>query len=84
MTNGAYGSRSHGGRKSYIDDTIRYGRFLDMPDRRHSGLGFYSSYGSDRYHGQHCYHACRGSDRGYLSHDFKKSKPPTFDGEMKN
>lgn len=67
MTNGAYGSRSHGGHKSDRDV-----RFFDAPDRRGSGHGLYSSYGSNRYHGYHLYHPYRRSDKGYLSDELKK------------
>lgn len=43
MTNGAYGSRSHGGHKSNMDDTVRGGRWMDTPHKRGSGYGIYSS-----------------------------------------
>lgn len=66
------------------DDTVRDGRFLDTPNRRGSGHGIYSSFGSDRYHGHHHYHPYRRSDREYFSDQFKKAKPPTFDGEINN
>lgn len=42
----------------------------------------YSNSGSDRYHGHHHYHPYGKSDRGYLLDEFKKAKPPTFDGEL--
>ena len=63
---------------------IRYGRFMDTTDRRGDGNKFYSSYGSNRYHDHHCYHPYRRNDRGYFPKNFKKTKPPKFDGEMKN
>ena len=66
------------------DDIARDGKFLDTPDRKGSGHGLYSSFGSDRYHGHHRYHPYSKSDRGYLSDELKKENPPTFDGEMKN
>ena len=61
---------------------IKDDRFLDTPDRRDDGYRYYSSSSYDRYHGHHCYHPYRRTDRGYLSDEFKKAKPPTFDGEM--
>lgn len=76
-------SRSHGGHKSDIDDMIRDGKFLDAPDRKGSGHGFYSSSSSDKYHGHDRYHCYRKGDKGYLSDEFKKAKTPTFDGELK-
>ena len=82
-TNGAYGNRSHDGHKSDRDDTIRDGKFLDTLDRRGNGHGLYSSSGSNRYHGHHRYHPYRRSDKGYFLDEFKKEKPPTFDGELK-
>ena len=66
------------------DDTIRDGRFLDTPDRRGDGHKFYYSSRFDRYHGYHHYHPYRRNDRGYLLEEFKKAKPPTFDGDLKN
>lgn len=83
MTNGAYGSRSHDGHWSNRDDMVRDGRFLDTLDKRGDEHGFYSYSGSDRYHGHHRYHHYKRNGRGYLLNDFKKSKPPTFDGELK-
>ena len=76
-TNGAYGSRSD------RDDTVRDGRLLDTPDRRGDGDRYYSSFGFDRHHDRHCYHPYRRSDRGYFPYEFKKEKPPTFDGDLK-
>ncbi len=83
ITIGAYGSRSHGGHKLYREDTIRDGRLLDTLDRRGDGHGYYSSYGYDINHDRHCYHPYRRSDRGYFPDEFKKEKPPTFDGDVK-
>ena len=83
MTNGAYGSRSHGGHGLDRYDTIRYGMLLDAPNRRDDGHRYYSSSRLDRHHDHHRYHPYQRSDRGYLSNEFKKEKPPTFDGEMK-
>ena len=65
------------------DDTVKYGRFFDTPDRRGIGHGFYTSCGSYMYHGHHNYHPYKRSDKGYLPDEFKKPKQPTFDGEMK-
>jgi len=44
---------------------------------------FYSSFGFERHY--HHYHQDRYSRRGkgYFPEEFKKEKPPTFDGEMK-
>lgn len=66
------------------DEIVKYGRFLDTPNKRGSGYKFYSSYGSDRYHGHNCYHIYRRSERGYFPNEFNKVKPPTFNGELKN
>ena len=46
-SNGAYGSRSHGGHRSDRDDTVRDGILLDTLDRRGDGYKCYSSYGSN-------------------------------------
>ena len=59
------------------------GRFLDTPDKRGSNYEFYSSCGLDKYHGHHHHYPYRTSERRYLPNEFKKSKPPTFDGELK-
>jgi len=75
MTNVAYGNRYHGGHKSARDDTIKDGWFLDTPDRKGDGHRFYSSSGSDKYHGYHFYHPYRRNGKGYLPDEFKKSKP---------
>lgn len=56
---------------------------MDTPNRRGNGHGFYSSYGSNRFHGHHHYHPYKRSERGYFLDEFKKAKPPTFDGELK-
>jgi len=53
---------------------------LDSRDDRHR---YYSSFGSHRYHDHDNYHLYMRNDRRYLSDEFKKEKPPTFDGEMK-
>lgn len=82
-TNEAYGSRCHGGHKSDMDDMIENGRFLDTSDRRGDGHRFYSSSGFDRYHGHHCYHLYWRNNMGYFLDESKKSKPPTFDGDLK-
>jgi len=65
-------------------DTFIDFMFLDTLDRRGSGHALYASSGSDMYHGHHQYHPYTRSDRGYLLDEFKKSNPPTFDGEFKN
>lgn len=68
---------------SNTNDTIRYGRFLDTPDRRGDGRKFYSSSSSNMYHGHHHYHPYKRSDKGYFPFEFKKYKPPTFYGDLK-
>lgn len=83
MTNGSYGSRSHVGHSSDRDDTVRDGIFLDTPNRRGSGHWIYSSAISYGYHGHHPYHPYRMNDRGCFLDEFRKAKPPTFDGELK-
>jgi len=65
------------------DDTIRDGRFLDTLDRKGDGHKFYSSFGYGRHYDRHCYHPYRRSATGYFSDEFRKAKPPTFDGELK-
>ena len=82
-TNGAYGNRSRGGHRLDKDDKVRDGKLLDTPDRRGDGYKYYSSFGLDRHHDHYRYHPYRRSDRGYFPDEFKKAKPPTFDGEMK-
>ena len=82
-TNGAYGSRTHGGHRSDRDDTVIDGRFLDTLKRRRDRDRYYSSSDLDRHYDHHHYHPYRRSDSGYLPDEFKKAKPPTFDGEMK-
>ena len=72
----------HGGHKSDRYDTIKDGMLLDTLDRRGDRGGYYSSSSSDIHHDHHRYHPYR-SDRGYFPDDFKKAKPPIFDGEMK-
>ena len=62
---------------------MRDGRLLDTPDRRGDGHKHYSSSGLDRNYNYHCYHPYRRSGRGNLLDEFKKAKPPIFDGEMK-
>lgn len=84
MTNGAYGSRFHGGHRSGRDETIRDGRFLDTMDMRGHGHRFYFSSHSDRYHGHHRYYPYKRSGRGYFPGKFKKENPSTFDGDLKN
>ena len=62
---------------------MRDGRLLDTQDRRADEYKYYSSSGSDMHHDRHCYHPYRSSDRGYFLDEFKKSKPPTFNGDVK-
>jgi len=63
-------------------DMIRDGKLLDTLDRRGDGHRFYSSFGFDRHYDRHCYHPYRSSDRVYFTYEFKKVKPPNFDGYM--
>jgi len=65
------------------DDTVIEGRLLDTHNRRGSSYRFYSSSGSDRYHGHHSYHPYRRSDKGFFPDEFKKAKPPNFNGNLK-
>ena len=44
---------------------------------------YYCSSDSDTHYNRHRYHPYRRSDRGYLSDEFKKENPPTFDGNTK-
>ena len=81
-TNGSYGRKPHAGNKLDSDDMVRDGRLFDTPDRRRVRHRYPSSSGSDRHDDWHRYHPYRRSDKGYLLDEFKKAKPPTFDGEM--
>lgn len=83
-TNGAYGGISNARQRSDRLDTVRVGRFLDTLDRRGDVHRYYSSSHSDRHHDCHRYHPYMRNDRGYLSYEFKKEKPPTSDGDVKN
>ena len=56
---------------------------LDTLDRRGDKHMCYSTFGLDRHYNRHHHHAYRRSDKGYFPNDFNKSKPPTFNGEMK-
>jgi len=62
---------------------MRDGGLLDTLDRRRDGYMYYSSSGSNRHHDRHRYHPYKRNDRGYFPDDFKKAKPPTFDGDVK-
>ena len=64
-------------------DTIRDGKLLENPDRRGDRHRYYSSSGYGKHYDHCCYHPYRRSDIGYLSYEFKKTKPPSFDGEVK-
>lgn len=56
---------------------------MDTSNRRGDRHKFYSSSSSSRNYGRHCYHPYRRSDKGYFLNEFKKAKPPTFDGDLK-
>jgi len=62
---------------------VRDGKLLDNLDRRGDGHRYHSSSGSDRHYDRHPYPPYRRSDRGYFPNEFKKEKPPTFDGDVK-
>ena len=66
-----------------IDMTVKDGKLLDTSDRRGDRHRYYSSSGSNKHRDRHRHHPYRRSDRGYFLDEFKKEKPPTFDGEMK-
>ena len=82
-TNIKYGSRSHGGYRSDRDDIARDGRFLDTPNQGGDVQRYHSSSSSDRPYDRHRYHPYRRSARGYFPDEFKKYKPPNFDGDLK-
>lgn len=83
-TNGAYASRSRLGYKLDIDDTARADRYFDTPDKRDNTHGFYSSSDSERHHHHHWQHPYKRSDKKYFREEFKKAKPPNFDGDVNN
>ena len=60
--NGAYGNRHRLDR----DDTVRYGKLLDTPNRRGDEYMYHSSFGLDIHHDCHQFHPYGRSDRGYL------------------
>lgn len=62
---------------------IKDDRFLGITDRRGDGNRYYSSSGSDMHYDCYCYHPYMRSDMGYFPDEFKKAKPPTFDGDLK-
>lgn len=63
---------------------VRDGRLLDTLDRRGDKHMYYSSSSSSskKRDDRHRYHPFKRSNRGYFPDEFKKAKPPTFDGEM--
>jgi hypothetical protein len=72
-SNGADGSRSLKIYRKECDDIIKVARSL-------STYGFYFSSSSMRNHCHHCQHHRRSE---YFLEEFKKSRPPTFDVEIK-
>ena len=44
--------------------------------------GFYFSSTSRRYHFHHGQHHCRRAEKEHFTQELKKSKHPTFDGDM--
>lgn len=73
----------YGEHRSDISNMIRDGRLLDTPYRRGIGNKYCSSYGSHRHRNCLHSHPYRRSDRGYFPNELKKTKTPTFNGEMK-
>lgn len=72
-------------RKGYrmdIDDTIKSAISLDTLEMGASINRFYSSSCFTRHHCHHLQHLYRKRERGYFQEEFRKAKPPTFDGEM--
>lgn len=63
------------------EDTVKSGRFLDTLDKRIDMYWFYSSSSSRAHHRHHRQHHKRSE---YFPEEFKKVKPLSFDGEMKN
>jgi len=61
---------------------MRDGRLLNTLERRGDEYRYYYSFGSDRHHACFCCHPYRRNDSVYLPDEFKKSKPPTFDGDV--
>jgi len=56
---------------------------LDTLDRRRDRRRYDCSSDSDKQYDHHLYHPYRRSDKGYFLEEFKKAKPPNFDGEVK-
>ena len=56
---------------------------MDTLDRRGDRHKYYYSYGFDKHDDRHHYHPYKRSNKGYFLDEFKKARPPTFDGEMK-
>ena len=83
IINGAYGNRSPGRHKSHRSNIVRDGNLTDTLDRRVEEYRYNSSSGYDRHHDCHHYHPYRRNDRGYFPDEFKKAKPPMFDGDVK-
>lgn len=64
------------------DETVKGGKWMDTPDRRGIFYGFYSIFGLERHHGHNWYHPYKSSEKGYFPYEFKKTKPPTLNGEL--
>jgi len=79
-TNGAYGSRPHVDHGSNRYDTVRDGILLDTSGMRGARHMYYTSFDLDRHYDHHRYHSYMRSDRRYLPNEFKKARPPNFDG----
>jgi len=63
-------------------DIVRGGRLLDTLVRRTYMYGHHSSSSSKRHHyNHHRHHHYRRKE--YLPEEFKKVRPPTFDGDIK-
>lgn len=82
-TNASYGRISHSGYMLAREDIVRGGSSLGTPDRKTGTYGHHSSSSPRNHHYiNHCNHPYRRME--YLPEDFKKVKPPTFNGELKN
>ena len=81
-TNGAYGSRSQSRYRLVRGGTVKGERSLVTPDKRSGMYGFHFISSSKRHHHHHHHHHPYRRSK-YIPDELKKSKPPTFDGEIK-
>lgn len=88
-TNGEYGSRSRKRHKWERENNVRGNAPLSTPKRgtriygHHYGR-HYISITRRHHHNYHDNHHQRKREREYMIEEFKKEKPPTVDGQMKN